>query len=331
MKLAVRASLSGHKLGTEMGAEERLAAFMNIIDVLNTQPVALRTADTKRQHYEVPTEFFVTILGDHMKYSCCLWDDNALSFRIRRDLTRAEDAMLELTVIRSQVQDGHRVLELGCGWGSLSLYIARRFPRSRITAVSHSSTQKAYIESRARELGLGNLEVVTADMNDFTIDAHFDRVISVEMFEHMRNYRELMRRIADWLVPGGKLFVHIFTIEGIPYFFDADKDEDWMARTFFSGGIMPSTELLLFFADDMAIERAWKVNGRHYEKTLLSWLFFMDRQKKDIMRVFNKTYGADAIAWWNRWRLFFLSCTVSFGFRDGNVWNVTHYRFTKKR
>lgn len=330
MKRLVRALMRGHRHGARLDPEERQRALMDFVEELGRQPVALRTADTRRQHYEVPTEFFLQVLGAHVKYSCCLWEDPALSIKNRGDLTRAEEAMLTLTAGRAEIADGHTVLELGCGWGSLSLYLAARFPKSRITAVSHSATQKAFIDGRAKERGLANLRVVTADMNDFSAGERFDRVVSVEMFEHMRNYRDLMGRIAGWLKPGGKLFVHIFTVEGLPYFYDADRDDDWMARTFFAGGIMPSTELLLYFAGQLAVDHVWKVNGRHYERTLLAWLNLMDRNKKNIMPVFKKTYGSDARAWWHRWRLFFLSCAVVFGFRGGRVWNVTHYRFVKR-
>ncbi len=331
MKAAIKRILAADKRGTDLDAEERMSRLAAFIGELDGQPVALRTTDTKRQHYEVPTEFFTQVLGANMKYSCCLWNDFRPTREDGKNLEAAETAMLDLTAGRAGIKDGMRILELGCGWGSLSLYLARRFPNSRITAVSHSATQKAWIDGKAAEERLGNLEVVTADMNDFAAEeGTCDRVVSIEMFEHMRNYRELFRRISGWLAPGGKFFMHIFTAEGLPSFYDADSDDDWMARNFFAGGMMPSTELPLYFADDLAIEKTWKVDGRHYTKTLLAWLQRMDKRKDGIMPVLRDTYGEDARRWWHRWRLFFLSCAVFFGYGGGRVWNVTHYLFRKK-
>ena len=331
MKLAVSRIIGRDIRGANLDPEEKGEYLADFLVRMNSQPVALRTADTKRQHYELPTEFFTLVLGSAMKYSCCLWPDFRTSPADESALDRAELAMLDLTASRTGIEDGMKILELGCGWGSLSLHLAERYPKSRITAVSHSATQKAWIDAQAASRGLSNLEVITSDMNDFPGSAEaYDRVVSIEMFEHMRNYRELFRRIAGWLKPGGKLFVHIFTIDDLPYFYDADNDEEWMARNFFAGGMMPSTELPLHFAENLSVERVWKVDGRHYTKTLLAWLSRMDRRRKEIMPVLENTYGKDANKWWNRWRLFFLSCAVVFGHKNGRIWNVTHYLFGRK-
>ena len=322
LRAGVKAGFSILKKEKNMTIEERQEYMMDLVESLKTQPAALRTTDTRRQHYEVPTDFFKIILGNYMKYSSCLWIDTSLD--------NAEIAMLELTAGRAEIKNGMTILDLGCGWGSLSIYLAQTFPDSRITAVSHSATQKMWIDSRAADLGLDNLRVITADMNDFDPDSKYDRIVSIEMFEHMRNYRELFRRVSSWLEKEGRVFIHIFTTSGLPYFFDADSDRDWMGRNFFAGGIMPSADLFLYFPENLTIEKVWAVDGRHYEKTLLAWLSKMDNNKKQIMPVFEKTYGDDAKKWWNRWRLFFLSCAAVFGYREGKIWYVSHYLFKKK-
>lgn len=293
---------------------------------LQNSPVAIHTKDANEQHYEVPTEFYQYALGRHLKYSSGYWMDHT------RTLDEAEENMLELTCRRAELEDGMNILELGCGWGSLTLYMAQRFPNSRITAVSNSSTQREYIEEQARLRHLDNIRIVTADMNEFDAGDTFDRIVSVEMFEHMRNYRILLKRISGWLNPDGKLFVHIFTHKTFAYPFEVRDETDWMAKYFFTGGIMPSDHLLFYFSDDMSVERHWHVDGTHYQKTSEAWLKNMDRHKKEIIPVFAKTYGEKNVTrWWSYWRIFFMACAELWGYRNGKEWIVSHYLFRKTR
>jgi cyclopropane-fatty-acyl-phospholipid synthase len=296
-----------------------------LVEELTRSPIAIHTEDANRQHYELPTEFFRVVLGPRMKYSSCWWDERT------PDLSAAEDAMLTLTCDRARLADGQRILDLGCGWGSLSLFVAERYPSARVTAVSNSRTQKAYIDAEARRRGLGNIDVVTADMNDFDTGAQYDRVVSVEMFEHMRNYQELLARIRRWLKPDGRLFVHIFCHERFAYPFEPDGDNDWMARHFFTGGLMPSFDLLPRFDRDLAVETSWRVNGVHYARTLEAWLERMDANRQVLWPLFIKTYGADhARKWWVYWRIFFLACSELFAYDGGRAWFVAHYLFTPR-
>lgn len=295
------------------------------VDHLRTSPVAIHTAAANQQHYEVPTEFFSYVLGQRLKYSSAYWTETT------RSLDEAETYMLDMTVRRADLAGGQRILELGCGWGSLSLFMAETFPSSRITAVSNSATQKEFIDRQARLRGLSNLQVVTRDMNEFDTTEVFDRVVSVEMFEHMRNYEHLMAKVAGWLAPGGKLFVHIFAHKSFAYPFEVRDESDWMAKYFFTGGLMPSDHLLFYFTRDLAIEKHWIVNGRHYGRTAEAWLTNMDRNRKHIIPILQTTYGAtDAGKWWVFWRVFFMACAELWNFRDGNEWFVSHYRFVKR-
>ncbi|MDB2670199.1 cyclopropane-fatty-acyl-phospholipid synthase family protein [Candidatus Pseudothioglobus singularis] len=294
------------------------------IDVLKESPIALVPEKANEQHYEVPPRLFELVLGDRLKYSSGLWPEGVSS------LDESEVAMLKLTTDRAGLVDGQDVLELGCGWGSLTLYMAECFPKSKITAVSNSNDQRQFIEARCEERNLKNVEIITADMNDFETTKLFDRVISIEMFEHMRNYEKLLGRVNVWLKYKGKLFVHIFSHQKIAYPFEDNDDADWMAREFFSGGQMPSHRLLMSFPGQMKIEKDWRVSGTHYEKTSLAWLQKMDKNKAEVLELFKKTYGeSDANSWFQRWRIFFMSCEVLFGFNRGSEWGVSHYLFEK--
>lgn len=305
--------------------ERRRARLLRFVDELRNSPIAIETKAANQQHYEVPAAFFALVLGPRRKYSSAIWPEGVTT------LAGAEEAMLDLTCRRACLEDGQAILELGCGWGSLSLFMAQRFPNASITAISNSHSQKQFIDSERARLGLRNLEIITADMNRFHTDRRFDRVVSVEMFEHMRNYRELMQRIASWTNPGGLLFVHIFTHREFAYAFEDHGPGDWMARHFFTGGIMPSDDLLLHFQDDFAIREHWTLNGNHYRKTAEAWLEAMDDNRWAILDIFERTYDAEcALKWFVRWRVFFMACAELWGYCKGEGWLVSHYLFEKR-
>ncbi len=296
---------------------EREAAFA--VEMAG-RPIAEHTDAANDQHYELPDEFFRICLGPRLKYSCCFYPTGC------RTLAEAEEAALAQTCAHADLRDGHEILELGCGWGSLSLWMAERYPASRITAVSNSRGQRRFIEARAAERGLTNLTVITADMNDFTTDRRFDRIVSVEMFEHMANWRALLTRARGWLRSEGLLFVHVFTHRATPYRFELSDSSDFIAQHFFTGGVMPSHNLMRQYGDLFEVEQDWRWSGAHYERTALQWLANMDERPGAIQRIMRQVYGEDAGLWTRRWRRFFLATAGLFGDRNGAEWGVSHYR-----
>jgi cyclopropane-fatty-acyl-phospholipid synthase len=292
----------------------------SFVRTLGQSPLALTPEKANEQHYEVPAEFFELVLGPRLKYSGAYWPVGVTT------LEQAEDAMLRLTCERAQLENGQEVLELGCGWGSLTLHMARAFPESRITAVSNSTAQRRFIQGRAPE----NVRVITADMNDLALEDTFDRVVSVEMFEHMRNYRELLRRIREWMRPEARLFVHIFCHRTFAYPYETEGSDNWMGRHFFTGGIMPSFDLLSRFSEDLRMEAEWKLDGRHYGLTARAWRENLEDRRSGVLRVFEGTYGDAAPRWYHRWRLFFLACEELFNYRAGSEWGVGHYRLAPR-
>ena len=300
-------------------------SLMNLVNELKNSPIAVNTVDANEQHYEVPTEFYQYCLGKYLKYSSGYWNEGVT------ELSIAEKDMLEMTCARAGLRDGQDVLELGCGWGSLSLFMAAKYPQSNFTVVSNSRTQKIFIDEQAVQRNIKNLTVITIDINNFSINKTFDRIVSVEMFEHMRNYQLLLKKVSSLLKQDGKLFVHIFTHKKYAYKFEVKDESDWMSKYFFTGGIMPSDDLLLYFNEDINIENHWHVSGLHYSKTAEAWLTNMDAHKKEIMPLFIKTYGnANALKWWVNWRIFFMACSELWKYNNGEEWIVSHYLFGKK-
>lgn len=307
------------------GLDQQAARFAERISMLRQSPVAIHTDAANAQHYELPPAFFQLCLGKRLKYSGCHYP------RGDESLDEAENAMLKLYGERAELADGQSILELGCGWGSLTLWMADCYPNAKIVAVSNSNQQREHIEAQCRQRGLFNVRVITQDVNRLVLEAgQFDRCVSIEMFEHMRNYGVLLERIAGWLRPGSKLFVHIFAHKTLMYPFETAGDDNWMGRHFFTGGLMPASDTLLWFQRELQIEQRWHVDGSHYQRTANHWLANQDARRDAVMATLIKAYGAKAAPlWFQRWRMFWMSCAELFGYANGQEWLVAHYRFVR--
>lgn len=296
-----------------------------LLQKLREGPIAIETDAANTQHYEVPARLFELCLGPRLKYSSCYYPTGD------ETLAQAEEAMLRLYAERALLADGQRILELGCGWGSLTLWMAEQYPLAQITGVSNSASQREHIMAQAKARGLGNIEILTRDVNTLALDVRFDRIVSIEMFEHVRNHARLLQRIADWLADGGLLFVHIFCHRNLLYPFEDEGQDDWMARHFFTGGLMPAADTLPQLQDDMVLQHRWLLSGRHYQRSANHWLQNHDAHREEMIQVLTATYGAaEAARWSQRWRMFWMSCAELFGYDDGNQWGVAHYRFAKR-
>ena len=292
-----------------------------VISLLSDGAVAEKTVDANDQHYEVPPEFFKKVLGQRLKYSCSLFNEQI-------SLDEAEDKMLNLYIERANILNGQEILDLGCGWGSFSLYAAAKFPQSNITSVSNSFDQINFINEEAKKRNLKNIKGIKMDVNTLKLDKHFDRIISIEMFEHLRNYKSILSTLSSLLKDNGKLFIHIFCNKEITYLYEVRHDLDWMTKYFFLGGIMPSKDIFSYFDKDLVVKKQWDVNGIHYSKTSKGWLENHYKNKEEIMNIFNDHYD-DPVVWFNRWRIFFLTCEVFFAMNKGDEYFVSHYLLEK--
>lgn len=307
----------------KMDVAEKEAFLMDFIKERSQGPIAINTGDANDQHYEVPSKFFDLVLGKHKKYSCAYWEEGD-------SLDDAEERMLDLVCKRAGIEDGQKILDLGCGWGSFSLYAAICFPNAHITAVSNSNNQRNYIEEIAERKSIKNLKVTTCDINDLVLDEKFDRAVSIEMFEHMRNYYTLFKKVAEFLNDQGKLFVHVFCHCQVPFTYEVKSSSDWMAKYFFTGGTMPSRDMFHFFNHDLRVIQQWAVNGNHYSKTLEAWLKKMDKQKDLVMPILEEREGPEhSVKWWSYWRIFFIACSEFFAINGGGEYFVAHYLFEK--
>ncbi|WCM94466.1 cyclopropane-fatty-acyl-phospholipid synthase family protein [Acidovorax sp. NCPPB 2350] len=307
--------------GDSAAAAEQTQAFLERI---RTAPLALVPEKANEQHYEIPAEFFGAVLGPHRKYSSCLWTDGV------HTLEQAEEAALAQTCEHADLQNGQQILELGCGWGSLTLWMAAHYPSSQITAVSNSHSQREFIEAQALLRGLHNVRVITCDFNVFDTPLRFDRIVSVEMFEHLRNWPKAFSHVARWLAEEGRFFMHVFAHREAPYPFVVRDASDWMSQHFFSGGMMPSDDLALHCQDDLRVLHRWRWEGTHYAKTARAWLDNMDAYEEALRPLFVQVYGPEAGTWWARWRLFFLAVEELFAYGGGQQWWVSHYLFEKR-
>lgn len=321
LRYGIRRKLKSQVQSDPSGQEE--SAYLNrIYNSLNRSPIAVHADTANEQHYELPSEFFKIILGPRLKYSCCFFEDTSTT------LEEAEVLMLSKTVSRAGVEDGDIVLDLGCGWGSLSLYIAEHYPNCLITAVSNSSSQRKYIQNQAEQYGYSNIDVITGNIANIELEKTFDRIISIEMFEHMRNYKKLLSKLANWLSVDGTLFVHMFARRGSPYLFE--EDGNFMETNFFTGGTMLNVDdLPLFARDHFTLVEDWDITGNQYQKTLETWLQRMKDHKSQLIPILRKTYGDKYRKWWEYWKIFFIVCSELFGYNDGDQWIVKHYQFRR--
>lgn len=295
---------------------------LDLIAGLKSSKIALSTDKANEQHYEVPTKYFQLVLGPHLKYSSCYWESDT------ETLSSAEENMLKIYCRRAELKPGQRILDLGCGWGSASLYIAEHIPDVEIYCISNSATQKQHIEQQAKQRGLNNIHCIKADTNHVSFDQQFDRIISIELFEHLRNYEIVLKNVSQWLAPEGRLFVHIFCHKQYAYPFSVDEKNSWMAQHFFTDGIMPSADLLSHFQQDLKLANQWEVNGTHYAKTCDAWLQRHKAKKREILEIFAQCYGAqDATLYWEYWRIFYMASRNLFAWDEGNEWFVSHYLF----
>jgi cyclopropane-fatty-acyl-phospholipid synthase len=321
IRRACRARLTALELEFGRDCEAGMRRFLA---KLGSAAIAEQPDAANAQHYELPQEFFGLVLGPHRKYSACVWEQGDT-------LGDAEQRALSQVCARAELEDGHRILELGCGWGSLSLFMAQQFPNASITAVSNSASQRRYISQAAQARGLTNLEVLTADINTFSPKAGFDRIVTVEMLEHVRNYACLFERMRGWLKPDGLLFIHIFRHLRYPYLFETEGAGNWLGRHFFTGGVMPSHDLFCHVQNAFLQQRHWFQDGTHYQRTADAWLANLNAERAEALRILGQHYGTQkAAVWYQRWRIFMMACSELFGYAGGSEWGVSHYLFAPR-